>query len=136
AFEISSRTCPVDPSGQPPDCPVGPATADDAICTYDHTLGAVSPVTEAAGCIFESLTGRFAIYRGQNPSERDMAFAWQTIGAFRPLPITLAQTASVLPRSIDYVPQLGFLAVVDGALLGLSLVSLDSLSVVEPSPFL
>jgi hypothetical protein len=37
---------------------------------------------------------------------------------------------------MSYLSELGMLAVVDGASLGLSLLSLDSLGVVEPSPFL
>jgi hypothetical protein len=135
AFEISSRTCLAEP-GTTPDCAVGPAAPEDVVCTYDPAIGAVSPVTEAAACIFESTTARFAIYRGQEPSERDMSFQWQTIGAFRPLSMTLGQGASVLPRSMSYLSELGMLAVVDGASLGLSLLSLDSLGVVEPSPFL
>jgi hypothetical protein len=62
-----------------------------------------------------------------------MTFTWQTTGGFRPLAISLtAESASVLPEDLVFVPQLGQLAVVDGAALGLSFLSLDTLEVLEP----
>lgn len=129
AFEISSTTA----CGS--ECPVGPRVASDVVCnTY-----APSPTGSAlppAGCIFDGLTARFAIYRGQAASQRDMTFAWQTIGGFRSLALDLvSQSTSVLPQSLQFLPELNQLVVVDGESLGLTLLSLDSLGVVRPSPF-
>nr|HMR07979.1 hypothetical protein [Polyangiaceae bacterium] len=76
------------------------------------------------------LESEFAIYRGNQPSVRDMAFSYQLIGGFSPLVANLAaQTAAVSPQSMTFVPQLGQLAVVDGAAEGLVLVSLDTVGI-------
>jgi hypothetical protein len=133
ALEISST------SACGPDCPVGPrvttGTTPDVVCnTYVNSPdGSAQPT---AGCVFDGLTARFAIYRGQEPSVRDMTFGWQTIGGFRSLTLDLVgQSTSVLPQSLQFLPELNQLVVVDGESLGLTLLSLDSLGVVRPSPF-
>jgi hypothetical protein len=90
------------------------------------------PLPPASPCVFQNLTTRFAIYRGRQPSERDMAFVWRVRGGFVPLSASLISaggTTSVSPQSLTYVPQLGSLAVTDGAQKGLIFVSLDSVSV-------
>jgi hypothetical protein len=133
AFEVSSTSCPASPADALSACSVGPATADDQVCAYDHTTGGVVPGGPASGCIFENLTSRFVVYRGQRASQRDMSFVWQTIGGFRPLVASLVdQTVSVLPQELVFVPELSRIAVVDGASMGLSFVSLDTLALTSP----
>lgn len=81
-------------------------------------------------CVFNSLSGRFAVYRGTEPSQRDMQFSWSVSGGFSPLVANLtSQTSSVLPQSMVFVPQIGQLAIADGAAEGLALVSLDTVGV-------
>ncbi len=122
------------------------ASADPAkTCkASDPTLGCVvggadipiEPGGVGSQCIFENLTSRFVVYRGAQPSTRGMSFSWQTTGGFVPLTLSLAtQSTQVNPQSMAYLPELGYLAVIDGSTLGLSLFDLNSLSVVSPSPY-
>ena len=88
------------------------------------------PVPSDSPCVYQGLTTRFAIYRGQKRSDRDMAFGWSYSGGFRPLSATIAQTtSSVLPQRMEFMPQIQDLVVTDGASQGLVFVSLDTLSV-------
>jgi hypothetical protein len=83
-----------------------------------------------AGCIFENLISRFVVYEGSRPSERDMCFSWVANGGFNALAARLtSQTLSVSPVNMQFVPQLGQLAVVDGSAAGLVFVSLESIGV-------
>jgi hypothetical protein len=89
----------------------------------------------AARCIFENLSARFAVYRGRQPSVRDMAFGWDTTGGFVPLSASLgAISSAVLPQHLAYVSEYQAIAVVDAASLGLSFMSLDSLRIQDPWP--
>jgi hypothetical protein len=125
AFEISAADCKVT-KDVPSECPIGPATADDVACVLDKT----GPAAPDNACVFQSLTHRFAIYRGNEPTERDTAFLWSVSGGFVPLVANMAaQSNSVSPQSISFVPQIGQLVVADGASEGLVLISLDSVSV-------
>jgi hypothetical protein len=117
---------------------------DNVGCTVGNTANDVNtdpalPVEPGAAgsqCIFENLTSRFVVYRGTQSSTRGMSFSWQTTGGFTPLSISLAtQSTSVNPQSIAYLPELGYIALVDGSSLGLSLFDLNSLAIVSPSPF-
>jgi len=115
-------------------CSIGFAQSDDP-CAYDARQGGVRLDDAAAACIYESLTARFAVYRGVLPSQRDMTFGWQTTGGFRALLASLTNVSSaVLPQHIEYLPVLQSFAIVDGATLGLSLVHLDTLRVERPWP--
>lgn len=149
-FEISSLlgddTCrEVGDVGDPLDMRVGCAETGEAACVYDQTatngngqslLGAVQLGGPASECIFDGLTSRFAVYRGRAPSVRDSVFTWQTTGGFSPLHVNLGNvSAAVSPQTIQYVPQIERMAVVDGASLGLSLIDIDTFSVAKPSPF-
>ncbi len=121
AFEIRTKAqanaCAVKKGG-PSDCPMVGCVADS------------EPVQSDNPCVFSSLDARFAVYRGSEPSERDTSFTWTTTGGFSPLFADLtSQTSSVLPLSMVFVPQIGQLAVADGAAEGLALVSLDSVAV-------
>jgi hypothetical protein len=96
----------------------------------------VIPGGTASECIFENLTSRFVMYRGLKPSIRGMTFSWQTTGGFVPASLSLLpQSSSVSPQSLSYLPELGYLAVVDASTLGLLLFDLNSLGVVSPSPY-
>jgi hypothetical protein len=111
------------------ECSIGPALKDDVACVISGQSGAAA-TGEGSACVFQNLNYRFAVYRGNQPSERDMTFNWQTTGGFSPLTASLAaQTAAVMPQSMTFVPQIGQIAVVDGAAEGLVLVSLDSVGV-------
>jgi hypothetical protein len=91
--------------------------------------------TDALGCIHSGLTARFVVYRGLSPSVRGMTFSWQTGGGFRTLVTSLeAISVAVLPQHVEYVPELQRIAIIDGAQLGLSLVSMDTLRVEDPWP--
>jgi hypothetical protein len=146
-FEISSVNEPdhcrgaMDP-GDPLDLRVGCASAADVACVYDQvpaqgeTSSRVKLTDQAAACIFNGLNDRFALYRGRLPSVRDTAFSWQTTGGFTPLVMSLTNLSTVVaPQSIQFLQQPEQMAVVDGASQGLSLFSLDTFSVVKPSPF-
>jgi hypothetical protein len=96
----------------------------------------VLPGDQASACIFENLTSRFVVYRGAQPSALGMTFSWQTTGGFVPQTMSLIpQSSSVSPQSLGYLPELGYLAVVDASTLGLLLFDLNSLGVVLPSPY-
>ncbi len=120
---------------------VGPATELDGPCAYNplaedgtSTRG-ISLAEPAARCIFENLSARFAVYRGRQPSVRDMAFGWDTTGGFVPLSASLgAISSAVLPQHLAYVSEYQAIAVVDAASLGLSFMSLDSLRIEDPWP--
>jgi hypothetical protein len=145
-FEISSRNEPgqcraVDEPGEPLDLRVGCAKPADVACVYDQ-IGpdgksrGVPLDDPAAACIFNGLNERFALYRGRSESERDSTFTWQTSGGFIPLAMTLTSLSAVVaPQSIQFLQAPEQMAVVDGASQGLSLFSLDTFSVVKPSPF-
>lgn len=96
----------------------------------------VQPNGPASQCIFENLTSRFVVYRGAQPNIPNMTFSWQTTGGFVPQTISmLALSSSVSPQSLNYLPQPGYLAVVDASTVGLALFDLNSLGVVLPSPY-
>ncbi len=145
-FEIATKeTC--TPLVGGPVCAVGPWEPGDP-CVYDpcekDAFGNCTRLdgsldlakdTGATACIHSGVTSRFAVYRGLLPSVRGMQFQWQTTGGFRPLVSSLAVVSvAVLPQQVQYVPELQRIALVDGAQLGLSLISLDSLRVEDPWP--
>jgi hypothetical protein len=112
----------------------GPDTSNGPI--EPSAASVSSAASEGSACVFENLTSRFVVTRGQQPSERDMSFSWSTTGGFTPLSMSLAsQSISVNPQAMTYIPELGFIGVVDGSTLGLSLFDLNSLGVVTPSPY-
>jgi hypothetical protein len=115
------------------------AIADDSSTSADDQNAlepTVAPGGAGSACIFENLTSRFVVYRGAQPSVRGMAFTWQTTGGFTPLTMSLTtQTSAVNPQSIGYIADPGFLTVIDGSTLGLTLFDLNSLGIVLPSPY-
>jgi hypothetical protein len=135
AFEVcDSGATPPDGTADADKCVSGAANVGCVRAINGN--GPIEPGSEGSQCIFESLTSRFVVYRGAQPSTRDMSFTWSTTGGFSPLAMSLAtQSTSVNPQSMVYIPELGFMAVVDGSTLGLSLFDLNSLGVVLPSPY-
>lgn len=136
-FEVSStlEDCPrleeTDPDEPlPPGCAVGRATADDLVCTYDSSSGPVSPGGPASECIYDGLTSRFVVYRGLEPTLRDMAYSYEIVGGFAPLAVSLtASTSVVLPVFVRQIPGFDVLSVLDAEDRGLMLVGLRSLTV-------
>ncbi len=108
------------------ECSVGNAGPGDVACVRPTAAG-LSPNDP---CVFQNLTHRFAVYRGTKPSDTDMVYGWSVTGGFVPLTANLtAQSRAVSPQSIVFVPQIGQLAVADGASEGLVMVSLDRVAV-------
>ncbi len=117
-------------------CQTGNQNVACAIPAPASNANPVEPNGPGSACIFEGLTSRFVVYRGSKRSLRDMVFTWQTVGGFTPLAMSLAsQTFAVNPQSINFVPQLNALTVVDGTTLGLTVFDLDLLGVSLPSPY-
>jgi hypothetical protein len=149
-FEVASSQSCIDVTGEER-CTVGSAEEGDP-CSYkacdpamdvpvgacaraDATIDVSGSEERATACIHENLSSRFVVYRGLQPSVRGMTFFWQTNGGFRPLVTSLSSVSpAVLPRRLDYVPELESFAIVDGAQLGLTMVSLDTLRVEDPWP--
>jgi hypothetical protein len=134
-FEIATDNCPDADGDGEPDCSVGDGTDDDLVCVYDATSGAVTSGGRASECIFNTLTARFAVYRGREPS-RGMVFSYQVLGGFATLAFNLTQeTNRVLPQQLSVLPAVRQIAVVDSQDLGLSMLSLDSFDFSAGSPF-
>jgi hypothetical protein len=131
AYEIScSQDCPTE-ERRPP---IGYAVAgEDVACVVDGAENGIDPGEPGAQCVFQNLTTRFAVYRGQRASSRDMRFRWQLSDGFSPLVLNLTsvdRTRST-PRSLSFLPELGSLMVTDGSARGLTFVSSRSLGTLE-----
>jgi hypothetical protein len=137
-FEISSSSSDCVDKGADvarPDCFIGPVRkpdgqdAVDEVCVVKTSKGGVKPndPTLPSSCVFDFLKGRFAIYRGLQPSRRDMAFSWSVKSGFAGLSVSLTSTSTgtnVMPRNMIYSESLDSLVVVDGASGGINLFSL------------
>jgi hypothetical protein len=130
AFEVCNSDKGADPDGT---CRAADPTVTCVASANDHEIP-VTPAGVAQQCIFENLTARFAVYRGARRSTRGMSFSWQTTGGFTPLTMSLP-TQLPVPTTLSYLPEVGYLAVIDSASVGLSLFDLNSLGVVSPSPY-
>lgn len=93
-------------------------------CVVDDPRGGVGADQE---CVLARGATRFAIYRGREPSTRDMQFNWQLRGGFAPLTIVLSRANNSLPERLRFIPSLETLMVVDGGTAGLGFVSLATL---------
>jgi hypothetical protein len=128
AFEISCSggNCPTDSQNRPT---VGEAVpGQDVACVVNDAnafQNGIDPGEPGSECVFQDLTTRFAIYRGQVPSRRDMRFRWQLSDGFTPLSISLTSTdrPRSVPRSLLLIPETSQLVVSDGSARGLSFVS-------------
>jgi hypothetical protein len=102
-------------------------------CVANQSTG-VTLGEPAKNCIHDTPTARFAVYRGDQASVRDMIFSWQTIGGFSTLRIDLAAVSStVSPQTLVGLSAFNWLSVVDASSLGLALLSLDTLSTLTPT---
>jgi hypothetical protein len=127
-FEISclEGTCPTDDQNRPT---VGAAIAgQDVACVVGNGSAfqdGIDPGEPGSECVFQDLTTRFAIYRGQEPSQRDMHFRWQLSDGFTPLSISLTSTdrPRSVPRSLLLIPESSQLVISDGTARGLSFLS-------------
>lgn len=127
AFEVSSTTCPIADPEDPDACGVGLRTNEDVVCTYDASEGPLRPGKVSEECIFNGITRRFVVYRGLNPTERDMAFGLEVIGGFQGRAISLTLGSQiVLPVSIQEVPTFGSLGVVDSQNRGLMMIDVKN----------
>ncbi len=139
-FEIASASdlCKQDETtGKPSskDCAIGAADpAVDVCVTAEASRGIWSELDSGvlpAECLFNALKGRFAIYRGQQPSVRDMAFKWTISGGFAPLGASIASSTvglNVLPMDMVYSESMDAFVIVDGASGGLNLVGMANFS--------
>ncbi|WP_437665469.1 hypothetical protein [Sorangium sp. So ce1182] len=84
-------------------------------------------VTDGELGAFTSPMFRFAITGGA--PEQDMQFRFATQGAFTPLLVELSDQVELQPQAIRLVPATGELAVTDGSLQGLILLSARSVGV-------
>ena len=123
-FELScSQNCPLDERGLPA---VGYAVpGEDFACVVEDTANGIDPGEPGAECIFQSLTTRFAMYRGQKASRRDMRFRWQFSDGFTPLtiPLTSVERSRSTPHSLLLLPEVDLLLVSDGSARGITFVS-------------
>jgi hypothetical protein len=135
AFEISSKASACtskDAAGKllSKDCAIGAYDPNTDVCVTDQASRGVLPTDFASGvlppdCLYDGLKGRFAIYRGQQPSVRDMAFKWTVTGGFSPLTASIASATvglNVLPMDMVYSESMEAFVIVDGASGGLNLV--------------
>jgi hypothetical protein len=131
ALEIScngDETC-FDSAGQPI---IGLAantseSGKDLACIIADPKGGVTAESAGSECIFRGLNTSFAIYRGRNPSSRDMRFSWQLRGGFTPLTVNLSFAGDSVPERLRFVPGLGRVLVADAGTAGLSLIDLTDL---------
>jgi hypothetical protein len=123
-FEIScNEDCLTNAEGR---IPIGPATDDDFVCRVDSVENGIDPGEPGSECVFQSLTTRFAIYRGQDESRRDMRFRWQLADGFSSLTFGLTsvdRSRFSTPQSIVPWPENGQLILSDGSARGLTFVS-------------
>lgn len=88
-------------------------------------------------CVFQSLTTRFAVYRGDTPSQRDMRFSWTMTGAFDPMTVPLGVPPSYsqnVPAAIAYAQKAGLLLVGDAQRQGVVPIAVGSPSGQIPVP--
>jgi hypothetical protein len=137
-FEISSspqsQACATNSSGTArPNCFVGPADKNrvDAVCVLRDNEWSINPetlgTTMAKGCVLDSLKARFAIYRGLEPSVRDMSFTWTVNGGFSVLAASMTSVTNglnVMPADMKYIESWDSLGVVDGESGGFRLFGL------------
>lgn len=77
--------------------------------------------------LFRNAQMQFAIWRGKQPSVRDMSFGFHVTGGFSPLVMGLSASSAVAPQSVTFVSPLGELALPDAASQGVVFLSLTTL---------
>lgn len=132
AYEVSSVFCDNDDDEDVRSCGVGLRTQDDVVCSYDATQGPVEIGGVADECIFDGLTRRFVVYRGREPSQRDMAFLYDVIGGFQTLTIPLTGSSNViLPVTLVEVPTFGAFGIVDSQNRGLMMLDVANSQIAQ-----
>jgi hypothetical protein len=128
-FEIAcTENCERPSPNEPP--VVGLATTDDTACVVDSIAGGILPGEPGSECVYQSLTTRFAIYRGRVASRRNMRFRWQLAGGFQPFLFSLSSLdRESSPRALIYNGELDRLFLPDGSARGLTYMVLRSFSV-------
>jgi hypothetical protein len=109
---------------------IGAATERDVACVVQDPRTELKVAGEGGACVFANLTQRFVIYRGLEPSKRDMRFSWDVVGGFNPLTVDLTLRVGspfLVPQAIVYSPQADQIAVTDGASQGLLIISPSTL---------
>jgi hypothetical protein len=76
------------------------------------------------------------VYRGTEPSRRDMVFSWAMGGGFAPLEVNLNRAGFVAPHSTLFVPGLQRLLVTDGGQNGVMSIDAGSFGVLSPITYL
>jgi hypothetical protein len=99
----------------------------DQLCVVDGADIPLGPDHPKAACVLQSLHTRFAVYRGRQPSERDMTFSWQLVGGFGSLSLSLSAARASKPARLVPIPGLNSVAVADSGTAGLSLVRTETL---------
>ncbi len=141
AFEVSSNQC-YDTNLETTSCGVGLRTQEDLVCFYngnppgpidssvsagEQLGGPVEVDGPASECIFDSLTSRFVVYRGLEPSLRGMSFGYEVAGGFRAQAISLTRDSTiVLPVSLSPIPDFNAMGVVDSQNQGLMMIDLPN----------
>ena len=124
-FELSCSDC--DGAGQV--ASVGaPIDGEDFVCVTDAAslANGIDPGESGSECVFQSITTRFALYRGLQASKRDMRFRWQFSDGFTPLSIALTNNVDRTrssPRSMLLVPEINQILISDGSARGITLIS-------------
>lgn len=132
AFEVSSVFCDNEDLSDIGTCGVGLRTSSDVVCSYDATQGPVDIRGVAGNCIFSGLTRRFVVYRGLEPSRRDMSFLYDVIGGFQSLNISLTGSSSViLPVSLVELPTFGAFGIVDSQNRGLMMLDVANSQIAQ-----
>jgi hypothetical protein len=128
AYEIScAEDCPTDAENRPAAGYAVPG--EDVACVVSDTRDGIDPGEPGAACIFQNLNTRFAIYRGQQTSVRDMRFTWQLTDGFAPLimNMTSVDRPRSTPHSLQFIPENGQLIIPDGSVRGLTFMSARNL---------
>jgi hypothetical protein len=117
--------------------PAGRAGPRDFACVVDDTTEGIDPNEPGSECVYQSLTTRFAIYRGQQPTARDTSFRWVLSDGFTPFTLSLnsGDRATSTPHSMLALPELGALLVTDSTAPGLTTIAIRSLNFVIVSVY-
>ena len=80
----------------------------------------IQPDSVMQNCVFDSLTARFAIYRGQEQSQRGMTFSWRIGGGFLPFSVSLVDinrnsSSTSNPQRLFFNSELQRIVITDGA---------------------
>ena len=102
---------------------IGPAEPDDVCVVSSPSDLEVGGAAE--NCAFRGLGMSFAIYRGSDPSRRDILFNWQISGGFNPMSVRPASSSTyTIPTRIYFIPEINRLGVTDAGTYSFFLLGL------------